>query len=36
MTTHICPERNVAAALAALGSSPSLTGSPMLMPILDV
>jgi homoserine dehydrogenase len=36
MTTHVCAQRNVAAALAALGPSSSLTGTPMLMPILDV
>ncbi len=36
MTTHACAEANVQGALAALEGSPSLVGSPMLMPILDV
>jgi homoserine dehydrogenase len=36
MTTHECPERNVTSALAGLASSDSMTGKPMLMPILDV
>jgi homoserine dehydrogenase len=36
MTTHECPERNVVSALSGLSSSASMTGKPMLMPILDV
>jgi len=36
MTTHDGPQRAVAAALARLEGSPSLTGAPMWMPILDV
>ena len=35
MTTHEGPESAVAQALAALSGSPSLTGAPMMMPILD-
>jgi homoserine dehydrogenase len=36
MTTHAGPERNVMAAVGALGGSTSLVGTPMVMPILDV
>ena len=36
MTTHEGPERTVTAALDRLDGSPSLTGKPMWMPILDV
>jgi homoserine dehydrogenase len=36
MTTHAGPERDVMAAVAALGGSASLVGVPMVMPILDV
>ena len=36
MTTHICAEAAVSDALAKLAGSPSLIGTPMLMPILDV
>ncbi|MEK6636807.1 MAG: homoserine dehydrogenase [Pseudomonadota bacterium] len=36
MTSHIGPERNVMAAVGALGGSASLIGKPMVMPILDV
>ena len=36
MTTHEAPHRAVAAALARLEGSPSLTGAPMWMPILEV
>jgi homoserine dehydrogenase len=35
MTTHEAPGRAVSTALAALKGSPSLTGAPMAMPILD-
>ncbi len=36
MTTHAGPERDVMAAVRALGGSASLVGEPMVMPILDV
>jgi homoserine dehydrogenase len=36
MTTHAGPERDVMAAVSALGGSASLVGVPMVMPILDV
>jgi homoserine dehydrogenase len=36
MTTHAGPERDVMAAVDALGGSASLIGKPMVMPILDV
>jgi homoserine dehydrogenase len=36
MTTHEGPARAVQAALDRLEGSPSLTGKPMWMPILDV
>jgi len=35
MTTHEGPESAVSAALSALSGSPSLVGTPMMMPILD-
>ena len=36
MTTHACPERQVAAALKALDGADFMVGAPMLMPILDM
>ncbi|HEX8447601.1 MAG TPA: homoserine dehydrogenase [Sphingomonas sp.] len=36
LVTHICPERAVSDALDRLDGSPSITGRPMLMHILDV